>query len=203
MYNEKIINNLSNKKMQQKMKAILFLLVAVIGLTAVQAKAATNNWKDYFTLDEGKALRKMVDKYVRQQLEEGEDNWEGIIGKDSVDKSIAKKKVFKGSITCEESFADKTTVDDDGSPGDPLDDTTHYYKKVSFDGIDLDNPPVIQLYTKLATDTERAELDSSVWEIDTPYVSDGKAWIEFGYKNDDGGGVINCDITQYKLVINY
>lgn len=190
--------------MKHKSTIVAIAALAVLGITmlAPTTKAATN-WKDYFSKDEGKAIAKLADKYIREQLDDNAKEWKGLISSKTVDSSIAKKKIFTGSISCSEAFADKAIVYDDGSPANLEDDSTEYYKKVSFDDIDMKKPPVIQLYNKAAAGTVITQLNSDLWETATAYVSDGEVWFKYGLKNADNGNRILCDIAEYKLVINY
>lgn len=169
----------------------MFLAVATNVKAEVISKKTT--WKDYFTQDEAKMIKKMTQNYIIDQLDENANDWKGVISAKQVDKTIAKKKVFTGSITCDASFADKTTT---GSDGDV------YYKKISFDKIKLSETPLVQTYVKLTDSNERTQLDSNIWVISSSLISEGVVWVRFG-DLEDGAPGIECDMTEYKVVVNY
>ena len=181
-----------NNKIISTLLCIIF--AGVLLINPLKAKAAFN-WADYFTKDEATTIKKMVDKYIRGQIEEDAKNWKGIIGKKQVDDTIVKQKVYTGTINCSESFADDTTA----SPSDP--DEITYYKKISIPEIDLSEIPQVSLYVKITSEDDRSQLGNNLWSNRTITITDDYAWFSFG--DSDTGDPISCSFSEYKILVNY
>lgn len=172
--------------------AAIFMAFGAYAETAATTKKIT--WKDYFTQDEAKMIKKLTQDYIIKQLDENDTEWKGVISAKQVDKSIAKKKVISGAVTCSTDFATKV-VDDTGDK--------YYYKKLEFNKIKLAETPNIILYEKVAADDILMQLDSNIWRVDnsTP-VSEGAVWYSYGVDQQSDPG-LRCYSTEYKLVVTY
>jgi hypothetical protein len=81
---------MKNKKVL--LAGTLFAIISVgMTLSAPEARAASN-WKNYFSNEEAKSMKKMVANYVRDQIEENKASWKGI---------ISGKNIKKNSITAD------------------------------------------------------------------------------------------------------
>lgn len=189
-----------------KTKILVMLLAAMVLSLSTTAKteAAWKGWTEYFTQDEGKAIKKMVDSYIRDSIESKDKRWKDIISgstikddsidKDKVDDTIAKRKVYTGTFPASEDDADISYTDED--------DNILYFKKISVPEADVSNSNVTDLnfYTK----SVYTSIGSNVWSEDNYEIEDGYAWHHYA-TDDNGGGIITWDQfgDEYKIVLSY
>jgi hypothetical protein len=173
----------------------LVIAFAIIAIATPKTNAAFD-WEKYFSKNEGTAIKRMVDNYIRDQIEENDKNWKGIIGKKQVDNSIAKRKVYTGTIACDDSIADESNESGEN---------TYYYKKISVPELDLSDMPQIDVYSPSSDlETDKSFLGSDLWASRNDEVDfqDGYVWVYYGADLGDG---IDCTdgFSSYKVVVNY
>lgn len=178
--------------MQGKTKILAIAAIfALIAIGTPRAQAGVN-WADYFTKDEASAIKKMVDKYIRNQIENESEKWEGVINKDAVDDSIAKRKVYTGTFPASIDDADAVDCVED----DP--DECSYHKKIAVPEIDISDwskAPLITVYTEGNTAL------GDVWTEEDYNFEDGYLWLL--YANAE----IEIESEQfndaYKIIVSY
>lgn len=193
----------------QNKKKLVVIAIASVAIGAVmftsQAKAASSSWKEYFSENEANSLKKYVAEYIREQLKNNNKDWKGVISAkeldngtinaDKVDNTIAKKKIYTGSVTCDKSFATKTTA----PAGDP--DELSFYKKIEIPEIRLSDAPMVTLLTKKPSDSVFTQLASDIWSSNDAVISEGALWLDFA--NEDNGTGFACFVSDYKIIVTY
>jgi hypothetical protein len=175
-----------------KKTLILAMIVAVLIIAIPKTQAATN-WADYFTKDEAASIKKMVDKYIRGQIDDNEKEWKGVIGNKQVDKSIAKKKIYTGTYPSSISDADVTSCDEEDI------DECNYYVKIHISEIDIDKLPQVYIYEE---ETDEAFGSGVVNPDFVGHLSNEYAFLN--YANSDGGEVDFERFGEtYRVVVFY
>ncbi len=176
------------------MKKILMLaIILAVSIIAIPKTQAATNWADYFTKDEASSIKKMVDKYIRGQIDDNEKEWKGVIGKKQVDDSVAKKKIHTGTYPSSIDDADVTSCDEEDI------DECNYYVKVHISEIDIDKLPQVYIYE------EETDEDFGSGVVNPDFVgklSDGYAFLN--YANSDNGEIGFDKFNEtYKVVVFY
>ena len=159
-------------------KALLLAIIAVFSIIAIPKVQAATNWADYFTNDEASTIKKMVDKYIRSEIEDDEKKWKGVIGKQQVDNSVAKKKIYTGTYPSSIDDADITDCDEEDE------DECSYYAKVHISEINIDKLPQVYIYE------EETDDDFGSGVMNPGFVgklSDGYVFLH--YASSDNGSV--------------
>lgn len=192
--------------MQSKVKMLVaaMAVVALFLITTVKAEAAWKGWTEYFTQDESKAIKKMVDAYIRDSIEDEDKRWkdlisgslikDGDIDADKVDSSIAKRKVYTGTFPASTTVANGTHC----SASDV--DECDYFVKISVPEVNITSTDItdVNVYTK----SIYTGLGANVWSEDTYNMEDGYVWFDYAGMDD---GVLDWDNfgEEYKIVVNY
>ena len=156
---------------------------------------AAVNWADYFTKDEATTIKKMVDTYIRGQIDDNAKNWKGLIGSKQVDDSIAKRKVYTGTIANDISIADKTAVDDENY--------TYYFKLISVPEFSLDSD-ASNIVIYINDNRVSRLLGETVWvAVGGSYTNlkNGYVWINYASKSESGNP--SYDVSDYKIIVTY
>lgn len=174
-------------------KALMLVIIVAISIIAIPKAQAATNWADYFTKDEASSIKKMVDKYIRGQIDDNEKEWKGVIGKKQVDNSIAKKKIYTGTYPSSIDDADITDCDEEDI------DECGYYVKVHISEIDIDKLPQVYIYE------EETDDDFGSGVVNPDFV--GKLSDEYAYLNyaNSDNGIVDFERFNetYKVVVFY
>ncbi|HMN19231.1 MAG TPA: hypothetical protein PKA31_01380 [Candidatus Moranbacteria bacterium] len=185
---------------------LLPVLLGVLGVAVLGASKAeaASSWKDYFTRDEAKVIKKTAEKYIREQIEQNSKEWKGIISSKmiddeainakKVDGTIAKKKVVTVKIDSVDE-ADKMV----GLGGMSFTDSA-YYKKISIPEIKTSDSPNVVIYKKESFESLQEPLGENHWSEFSGYsFTDGEIWIKF-YDTDEDNPF---SPREYKISVNY
>jgi len=183
-----------------KTKILSLAMILAFSFTIAPKTNAATNWADYFTKDEASSIKKMVDKYIRGQIDDDAKNWKGVIGKKQVDDSIAKQKVYTGTITASSSVADYTF--EDGGEHE-------YWKKISVPELDLSDDDLgVKFYSKVDPNDNDIEMvglkvvAGELWQDNTDSIklADKYIWVNYG-DDDDGSDIFS--VNEYKIIMKY
>lgn len=178
-----------------KIVAVMLMMVALATIPASKTQAAWKGWAEYFSQDEGKAIKKMVDSYIRESIEGNDKRWrdiisgsnlkDGEIDSEKVDNSITKRKVYTGTVACDAGIADATNGG-------------YYYKKIAIPEVKLADMPGVAMLSK--DNGQLTFLGSNVWSPYSVSFTEGYVWAIYGE-----GSPISClnEFSDYKITVNY
>ena len=101
------------KQKQMILAVVMFSVFSIVAFSA-HASAATKKttWKDYFSWNEAKMIKKLSSDFVRERLESGNGDWKKIISGNSIDNnSIGENKLRNGAVSSEKLANDAVTAD--------------------------------------------------------------------------------------------
>jgi len=177
----------------------MMMVFAIIAIPQSQAATAKPfDWGTYFSKNEITAIRRAVADYIQGEIKNKDNDWKGLIsgsqlkdnavGTDKVSSSIAKRKVYTGTIDCSDTGYDvKYGTGED----------TEYWKKIHVPEIDISEGPQVFVYSK----GNYPALGDDVWASNGAAFVDGYVFILYG-----GGDPIDCEgytHGDYKIVVTH
>ena len=198
-----------------------FLLGLFLLPSSSLARGDEKNWSHYFTRNESKAIKKMVEKYVRNQIKRDSSKWDGLITKDQLKKnSVRSEHIKNGSIMPEDLNEDTLSgLESDGLKKivyagtieqnlDVADfvvgyggDEYSYWKKIEISEIKLDDMPQVIFYYKQDNPDGKFP-GNNLWKVAHSLIDNEGVWIRYAFE-EKSSGKVNFSYNEYKIVVIY
>ncbi|MDH4330263.1 MAG: hypothetical protein OEV93_01805 [Candidatus Moranbacteria bacterium] len=183
-------------KQKQKVSLGVVLGLALAFAMCVPGNAqAKSDWKNYFSTEESKAIKKMVKKSILNELDNPDDDWKGAISKKAVGSSIAKRKVYTGTYVAN-SAANATYYDSE-------EDVTYYYQRIDSPEIEISEMPLVFLMTRDSSMDSTFGAQTWINSGDALRLTDGAIWLHLGYLDHTDSSTANSEGESYKLSVSY